>query len=398
MLNVAHVPEHAAAVDAVADPHALVKIQETPRGVGVERHDEGQLDHRCRGKELVLVLAEERLAVGVGREHARLARQRRERRTRGSEDVHGRSLSDRAETDDRYAPLVKASRLAALAAIVIALAACFPESSPPPSATPTAGQTSARPRFELATYMYALQTKGKIRIGALDNAPPFSSRDASGRYSGFEPDLGRELAKAIFGPRQDIDAVIEWISVDRSAAATALTSLQADVVIARLPITDERAALIDLTDTYFITGERILVRSTNDEIKDLADLDANTVCVQSGSGVEAHVTVANESARTLALDTYSACLGALQQGQVDAIGADEVTLWGLLRQDPNTKIVGHPLLEERYGVGIKKNTSDRQGFLPFLSAWLAGVIRDGTWGRLYAQHVTPLSKDTKTSP
>jgi ABC-type amino acid transport substrate-binding protein len=284
-----------------------------------------------------------------------------------------------------------------LVVIAVALVACFPE-SPPPTATPSSGPTSARPRFELATYMYALQTKGKIRIGALDNAAPFSSRDPSGRYSGFEPDLGRELAKAIFGPRQDIDSVIEWISVDRSTGVTALTSLQADVVIARVPMTEERAAVIDLSDTYFITGERILISSANDEIKDLADLDTKTVCVQSGSGVETHLEDANDSARTLALDTYGSCLGALRQGQVDAIGADELTLWGLARQEPNTKIVGRALVEERYGVATKKHTGDRQGFLPFLNTWLAGVIRDGTWGRLYTQHITPLSRETKTSP
>ncbi|MDP9276363.1 MAG: transporter substrate-binding domain-containing protein [Chloroflexota bacterium] len=293
---------------------------------------------------------------------------------------------------------MNAPRLAALALVALVLVACFPESSPAPSATPVPAATAARPRFELATYMYALQTKGKIKIGALDDAAPFSTRDSSGRYSGFEPDLGRELAKAIFGPRQDIDTVIEWISVDASTAVAALTSLQADVVIARIPITDERAAVIYLTDTYFITGERILINSSNDEIKDLADLDTKTVCVQSGSGIEAHVEDANESSRTLALDTYKSCLGALQQGQVDAIAADEVTLWGLMAQDAKTKLVGRALVEERYAIGASKNALNREGFLPFLNTWLAGVIRDGTWGRLYAQAIAPLSKETKTSP
>ena len=336
---------------------------------------------------------------GVRDESARLARKRRERRARRSKEIHGARLSDRTETDDQYAPFVKATRLAALAAIVVLLVACFPESSPAPSATPTAAGTLAGPRFELATYMYELQTRGKIRIGALDNAAPLSSRDPSGRYSGFEPDLGRELAKAIFGPRQDIDTVIEWISVDASTAVAAITSQQADVVISRVPITDERAAVIDLSDTYFITGERILIRSSNDDIKDLADLDTKTVCVQSGSGVDAHVLDANDSARTLSLDTYSSCIGALQQGQVDAIAADEVTLWGIGRQDPNTKIVGRPLLEQRYGIGVLQNTSHRrQGLLPFLNTWLGGVIRDGTWGRLYAQYISPLSKENKTGP
>jgi ABC-type amino acid transport substrate-binding protein len=290
---------------------------------------------------------------------------------------------------------MNARRLAGLALSLATLGACLPESSPPP---PSASATLARPSFELASYMYALQTKGKIRIGALDNEPPFSSRDPSGRYSGFEPDLGRELAEAIFGPKQDIDSVIEWISVDPSTAVSALTSLQADVVVARIAATSERAALIDLTDPYLITGERILVRSTDGEVKDLADLDTKTVCVQRGSGVAAHVDDANSRARTLELDAYSSCLGALQQGQVDAIGAAEATLWDLVRQDPNTKIVGRALVEERYGVGAKKNASDRQGFLAFLNSWLATTIRDGTWGRLYAQHITPLSKEMKTSP
>ena len=173
----------------------------------------------------------------------------------------------RAETDDRYAPFVKASRIAAFTLIALALAGCLPQASPEPSRTATPAPTPSHPRFELATYMYALQTKGKIRIGALDNAAPFSSRDPSGRYAGFEPDLGRELAKAIFGTRQDIDSVIEWISVDRGTTVSALTSAQADVVIARVPATEERSAAVDLSDTYFITGERILVRSTESEIR-----------------------------------------------------------------------------------------------------------------------------------
>lgn len=289
------------------------------------------------------------------------------------------------------------AKLAALAVIVATLVACLPESSPP-TATATPGPTSARPRFELATYMYALQTRDKIRIGVLDNAAPFSSRDSVGRSSGFEVDLGRELAKAIFGPQRDIDSVIEWVSVDRGTGVSALTSLQADVTIARLVATEERTAVIDLTDHYFVTGERLLVTSTNNEIKDVADLDTKTVCVQRGSGVAEHVDEANPSARTLELDTYASCLGALKAGQVDAVGADEVLLWGLMRENPDTRLAGGPLAPERYAIGVKKNTSDRNGFLPFLNTWLAGVVRDGTWGRLYTQHITPLSKDTKTSP
>ena len=247
--------------------------------------------------------------------------------------------------------------------------------------------------------MYALQTRGKIRIGVLDGAAPFSARDAGGAYIGFEPDLGRELARAIFGPRQDIDSVIEWISVDPTTAVSALTSAQADAVLARLAVTDDRGAAIDQSDPYLVSGERVLIRSNNDEIKDLPDLDTKTVCVLEGTAVAAHVEDANAFARTLGLDSYAACLGALQQGQVDAIAADEPTLWSLAQKDPNTKLVARPLTVERYAIGSKKSASgDRQGFVPFLNTWLAGIVRDGTWGRLYAKDVAPVSHETRTSP
>ena len=157
--------------------------------------------------------------------------------------------------------------------------------------------------------------------------------------------------------------------------------------------------LVDLGNDLAVTGERILIRSSNDEIKDLPDLDTKTVCVQRDTAVAEHVVEARAFARTLSLDTLASCLGALQQGQVDAIGADEAILWNLVKLDPNTKLVGRFVTTDRYSIGVKKNAAgDRQGFLPFLNVWLAGAIRDGTWARLYAQDITTYSGETKTAP
>jgi len=296
---------------------------------------------------------------------------------------------------------VQARSRTAIALIAILLAGCIPQPAEE-APTPTALPTSARPRFELATYMYALQTRSKIRIGVLDKDVPFAVHDSSGQRTGFEIDLGRELAKAIFGPQQDPTSAIDWISVDRTTAVSALTSAQADVTIARLAPPEGGGGPdmpVDLSDPYFVTGERILVKSSDDAIKDLPDLDTKTVCVHRDTAVGEHVIEASAFARTLSLDTYASCLGALREGQVDAIGADEAILWNLVKLDPNTKLVGRYVTTERYSIGVKKNAAgDRQGFLPFLNAWLAGAIRDGTWARLYAQDIKPYSGETKTTP
>jgi polar amino acid transport system substrate-binding protein len=291
-------------------------------------------------------------------------------------------------------------RIAWLALAGVLATACIPQASgPTASVTPTPRPTLARPRFELASYMYALQTKSRIRIAVLDNDAPFTFRETTGTYSGFAADLGREIAKAIFGQVPDANAVIQWVPADRSTAINTLQNGDADIALTRLVAVDGgRNAPLDLSDPYFVSGDRILIEAANDQIKDLPDLDSLTVCV-TGPDIADEVVAANAFAKTLLLDTFASCLGALQHGQVDAIAGDEAALWGLMKQDPATKLVGRPVLVTRYAIGVKKSVgNDREGFLAFLNSWLAGAIRDGTWARLYSLDVTPYSKETKTSP
>lgn len=250
--------------------------------------------------------------------------------------------------------------------------------------------------------MYALQTKGKVRIAVLDNAPPFAFREPNGTYSGFEPDLGRELAKAIFGPMPNLDTVIEWVPVDRSTVLKAVADVSrpaADLALAPIGPTLATMSAMDLSDPYLVTGERILIEATNDEINDIPDLDSKTVCVTQGTSVGDDVQSANAYAKTLALDSYASCLGALQRTQVDAIVADEATCWQLAKLDAATKLVGRYLTTEQHAIVVKKSVSnDREGFTSFLNSWLASAIRDGTWARLYGLDIAPFSKETKTSP
>ncbi len=290
--------------------------------------------------------------------------------------------------------------IATAIAVIFAATACGGASTAP-SATPAASATASKPKFELSTYMYAVQTKGKLRIGTQEDNFPFSVKSpATGKWEGFDVDMGRELAKAIFGASGDPDANIEYVAVTSATRIPSLTDNKADVIIKTFTITDERKQQIDFSDIYFFTGQRILVKKSDDKIKEAADLAEKTVCAQRGSTSEKNVTTATQGkAKLLLLDSYPACLLALQQGQADAVSTDETILFGLVKQDPNTKIVGKYFSDEPYGIGIKKNqNNDRNGFVAFVNGWLAGLIKDGTWGKLYEKSVTPVSGDKKQAP
>ena len=99
------------------------------------------------------------------------------------------------------------------------------------------------------------------------------------------------------------------------------------------------------------------------------------------------------------LDSYPACLLALQQGQADAVSTDETILFGLVKQDLNAKIVGKYFSAEPYGIGVKKTAGgDRTGFVDFINRTLIVMITGGSWAKYYEQYITPVSGDKKRTP
>lgn len=293
----------------------------------------------------------------------------------------------------------------ALAAVVAALLiACQPQVTPSPTPA-TASPSPTRPRFELSTYEYALQTKGKIRVAVRDAGfPPLTQpRSGSGKMAGFEPDLAREIAKAIFGTTDDPDTHLEWISVDDSTRVSALTSLQADLSIAAIALTDDTKKVIDLSDPYLTVAQRLLVKKTNDQIKEIADVATgeNTVCAQQGSRSEEELRkVTNERAKILPLRTFDFCMQALASGAADAVVSDEVQLFGVMTKQPNDfRLAGRPFGAQQLAIGMKKNAAgDRTGFREFVNTALLGIVADRRWARLYETHITPLSGEKKQLP
>jgi len=302
--------------------------------------------------------------------------------------------------------LIGSSRIARATVLIftaLLLASCITQATPSPSPEPTATPTpSTRPRLELSTYQYALQTKGKMRVGVRDTSAPYASRAASGRYEGFEPDLAREIAKAIWGTKDDPDSHIEWVSIDMSTRVAALTSDQADIVLAALPIDDDTAKVIDLTDTYYKDGQRLLVKKTNEDIKELADAASGeeTVSAVKGSPWEANIRrITNDRAKVLPLDSVEFCLQALTSGAADAFTQDEVSLVALATKDATLKVVAKQFTEDRLGIGIKKNVSaDRQGFKDFVNTALLKIVADRTWSAIFEKYVTPVTGEKKQLP
>ena len=281
--------------------------------------------------------------------------------------------------------------------IAIGLAALFAVSACGGAGTGggTGSPVAAKPTFDAASFQFAIQAKGKFRVATREDNVPFGLKNpATGKFEGFDIDIARELAKGIFGPQANIDDVIEWNPVVSATRIPTLQDNKADIVIATFTINEDRKKQIDFSAVYFKTGQKILVKKSDTSVTKVEDLVNKTVCAAKGSTSETNLR-AKGVTKLLLLDTYPPCLLALQNGQADAISTDETILFGLVKQDPNMKIVGSYFSEEPYGIGFNKG---RVGFQAWIDAELKKMIDDGRWAKIYKQWITPVSGDEKKNP
>ncbi len=245
-----------------------------------------------------------------------------------------------------------------------------PEASLRPGPMPSPGVMPS------GSTMAAIAERGRLIVGVDQNTNPFGFRDpGSGRLQGFDIDLAREMARAIFGDPDRIDLQV----VEAGQRESALESGQVDLIVRTFSITCERKQNVDFSTTYFYANQRILA-TKGSQIHSVADLSGKRVCAVSGTTSLARVFALNPRPTLIGVTSWTDCLLMMQQGQIDAISTDDVVLKGLAAQDPTVDLVGDSLGNEPYGVGIKKGNDD---LVRFVNGVLARVRADGTWERLY---------------
>src|SRR5207248_10652848 len=135
--------------------------------------------------------------------------------------------------------------------------------SAPPTTAPASGSctdptASFRPTGPLpspgqmpaGTFMRTIQGRGRIIVGVDENTKYFSYRDPiSGAIVGFEPDLARELARAIFGD----PTKIEFVSVVTDQKVPFVKDGLVDATISVVSATCDRWQQVAFTTTYYET-------------------------------------------------------------------------------------------------------------------------------------------------
>lgn len=265
-----------------------------------------------------------------------------------------------------------------------------PASAPPPAVDTCDADATLRPGARPApgampagSPMAAIVANGKLRVGVDQNTNLFGFRDpATGELRGFDIDLAREIALDLFGDRNRV----EFRSVTAADRIKALTEHKVDMIVRTFTVTCDRRRDVDFSAVYYRAIGRVAVLASSG-ITGSAGLSGKRLCVARGTTAYSELSKMPWAATALVVATNTDCLVALQQGQVDSIATDEAILYGLAEEEPNLRIVGDPISSGRYAVGLPLGQPD---LVRFVNGVLERVRTDGTWQRLYQNHLAVL--------
>lgn len=229
------------------------------------------------------------------------------------------------------------------------------------------------------SYMAGILDRGRLRVGVDTSTLQFSSVDPfTGDFEGFDIDIAREVADALFGSPDAIELVA--IPYSERVAVLAADEPVVDIVVDTFTINCARDAEIDFSSEYFTSRQKLLVRLDSDATG-IEDLAGRPVCAAAGSTSIENILALDEPRPVAVPVTNQAdCLVLLQQGQVEAISTDDTILAGMAAQDPNLRIVGDGFSAEPYGIGLPP---DHPEFVRYVNAVLEQVRSSGRWKELY---------------
>jgi len=246
--------------------------------------------------------------------------------------------------------------------------------------------------------MLAAIESGEVTVGTKYDQPGLGLHNPDGSMTGLDVDVAEYIVNHIAEENGWEAPTITWRETPSAQRETLIQNGEVDLIAATYSINKGRSESVNFGGPYLITHQALLVREDESEITDLESLDGKILCSVTGSTPAQKVKDALPGVQLQEYDTYSSCVEALRQGNIDAMTTDATILLGYSAQAPGQfKVIemekdGEPFTNEYYGVGLAKD--DQEG-TDAINAALTELHESGEFDNLLAEN---LGGDEAVSP
>ena len=225
------------------------------------------------------------------------------------------------------------------------------------------------------TDLAKIQSAGVLKIGTEGTYPPFTYHDASGALTGFDVEIGREVAK-----RLKVKA--EFVEGKWDGLIAGLDAKRYDAVINQVSITPERQQKFDFSEPYIASKGVLIVRSDNTTIKSFEDLKGKK---------SAHTLTSNFAqlarsygAEIVGTDGFNQSVDLVASGRADATINDNLSYLDFKKHRPEAKvkIAATQSEAEHSGILLRKGNPELKAAI---DKALTELKNDGTYQRI-SQH------------
>lgn len=236
-----------------------------------------------------------------------------------------------------------------------------------------------------ADLLQDVKSRGTLVTGVKDSIPPFGFIDPSTRgIVGYDIDFAAAIAKAL-------GVKLQTVPVTTATRIPELMQGKIDLIAATMTNTPDRAQQIDFSLTYFVTGQKVLVRKDG-RIARVSDLKGKRVSSVRGSTSEQNIRRAVRGVRVISFNDYPNAFLALAQRKVVAMTTDEIILMDLQRRSPNPDdyvLIDEFISTEPYGLGVRKG---EPAFLDEVNRVLLQMENSGEAAKIFDKWFGPKSE------
>ena len=222
--------------------------------------------------------------------------------------------------------------------------------------------------------------RGKLIVVTMSTAPPFAFNDDKGQLVGFDIDIVRLLATALFKD----PGKAEFVVVTAEGRWPAIESGRADMGVGGTTVYPDRAVRVAFTRGFIDSGVSVLV-SKKSGIKSIADLnqDKHTIANLNNPQMADRAKRFFPKTKVLTFDTPSGQFLAVRSGRANALQIDTPTADYFASQSKDDFEVLPGLLGASQNNAIYLKPGDFKWWL-----WLdttVAELRTGSWYPQYSE-------------
>lgn len=255
---------------------------------------------------------------------------------------------------------LKGIAIAMSLATTLTLAGCSSQAT----GTATGEQTSVLDRV--------LENK-KLRVAIIPDNPGWSTLDTDNNYTGVDADLARLLAESL-------GVELEFVNTDGAGRVSMIEADKADVVIACLTATNERAKQVAFSEPYAASGILGLCREDN-VFTSWDDLKDKKIAVPRGSTNDIYATEAYPDAEIVRFDAIADAFTALKTGKVDVLLEEDTTVNDLAKKNEGMAVM--PVEQQRSSYIAMASKLGDDVWLSYLNNFIRNALYSGEINEIY---------------